>query len=242
MNLVIDVGNTRFKYAFLKEGMLLRAGYEPEVMFQELEEWSRQETVYGFLSGSGKINDSWRQRLKKGTAFLWEAGRHLALPLSIGYDTPETLGFDRIAICAGARMLFPGKNLLVIDSGTAITYNYVSMEGVFEGGNIAPGQEIRFRSLHLFTEQLPYVEGAEGEYGFGKNTADAILFGVMKGVVLEVKGYVEEFCRKYAQRQVVVTGGNSLFLKEKLGTEVCFEKNLGFLGLNEILEYNKNYN
>ena len=78
------------------------------------------------------------------------------LPFKIEYETPETLGTDRIAGVAGAFNLFPQSELLVIDAGTAITYDFLS-EGIYRGGNISPGLNMRFRALNKFTGKLPLV-------------------------------------------------------------------------------------
>lgn len=243
MNLVVDIGNTRLKYAFFIGKDRVEGGYEREKLFAELKKYDRKkEAMYVLLSGSGKIDDGIRSHLMSCADFWLEACPQIPLPVAIGYETPETLGIDRIAGCIGARQLFPGRDLLVIDSGTAITYNYMDKNGVFLGGNIAPGQDIRFRSLHLYTEKLPYIRARKGMTSYGKNTHDAIQCGVMKGVVFEVNGYIEEFMQQHGQGQVVVTGGNSEYLEHKLPASVCFEKYLGLYGLNEILEYNKKIN
>lgn len=243
MNLVVDIGNTRLKYAFFQSGAMLRTGYEKEKMFRELDEFVRAgESIRVFLSGSGRIDDRVRSHLMNRSGFWLEAYPGIPLPVRIGYETPETLGFDRIAVCIGGRLFFPGKDLLVIDSGTAITYNYLAKTGIFLGGNIAPGQETRFRSLHLYTDKLPYVEAQQKMNGYGKNTHDAILIGVMKGMLWEVNGYITEFLQHNKEGQVVVTGGNSIYLEGLLPSSVVFEKYLGLYGLNEILEYNKKDN
>lgn len=243
MNLVIDIGNTRFKYAFFEEKGMTSFGFEVQEMYRKIEQGISQGVkIDVFLSGSGKIDAFLRARLKNYAAYWLEVASGPLLPVGISYKTPETLGFDRVAVCVGACNLFPRKNLLVIDSGTALTYNYVDEHATFLGGNISPGQEIRFRSLHLFTEKLPYIKPVMNYGGCGRTTSEALLNGVMDGILYEVEGYVREFRKKYPDGQVVITGGNSLFLKDKLGPEAYFEIHLGFIGLNEILEYNKNHN
>lgn len=243
MNLVVDIGNTRLKYAFFRQGERMQTGYEREEMFRLLEKYVREgEPVSIFLSGSGKIEDSLRSRLMHYADYWLEARPGMPLPVSIGYETPETLGFDRIAGCIGARLFFPDKEILVVDSGTAITYNYLSKADVFLGGNIAPGMEIRFCALHLYTDKLPYVKAEQELKAYGRNTHDAILIGVMKGILWEVGGCIAEFLQACPDGQVVVTGGNSMYLEKKLSREVFFEKYLGLYGLNEILEYNKKDN
>lgn len=135
--------------------------------------------------------------------------------------------------------LFAGRPLLVIDSGTAITYNYVDENGVFIGGNIAPGMEMRFRGLHQFTARLPYVEPRDQYGGIGLTTETAIRNGVMEGILFEVEGYIARFRDDHVNPKIIVTGGNSSFLEGRLPAEVYFCADLGFIGLNSILEFQK---
>lgn len=243
MNLVVDIGNTRTKYAFFDGSRLVDAGYDIAGVFEKAGQWKGQGAGLGlFLSGSGKIDEDMRLLLKDLADFWIEAGPDLPVPVKIGYSTPETLGFDRVAICVGGMSLFPGKPLLVIDSGTAITFNYVSGAGVFLGGNISPGLDMRFKGLHHFTARLPCVQPEMNYGGIGRTTEEAIRNGVMDGMFFEVKKYVDDFLRTEEEGQVLVTGGNSVFLKCRLNEEVHFNESLGFVGLNVILEHNKNIN
>lgn len=243
MNLVVDIGNTRLKYAFFRQREKVCAGYGREEMLMYLEKYEKDGVEMSvFLSGSGKIEDRLRSRLMYRAAYWLEARPGMPLPVTLDYETPETLGFDRVAGCIGARLFFPDRELLVVDSGTAITYNYLSKDNVFLGGNIAPGMEIRFRALHLYTEKLPYVKAGPEVKAYGRNTHDAIRTGVMKGIQWEVNGCIAEFLQNNPGGQVAVTGGNSIYLEEKLPKGVFFEKYLGLYGLNEILEYNKKGN
>lgn len=238
MNLVIDVGNTRIKYAFFDKNEFLEMGYDLDTLVHKIYLFKEQKVEINlFLSGSGNMEPQIRQKLLGLADFRLEADPEMKLPIRLGYDTPRSLGFDRIAVCAGANELYPRHNLLVIDSGTAITYNYVNEEGEFQGGNISPGMEIRFRALHQYTAKLPYVESRMEYGGIGKNTPDAIANGVMEGILFEVKGYIDDFCKREKNALVLITGGNSRFLRHRLSDEVCFNENLGFIGLNRILEY-----
>jgi type III pantothenate kinase len=160
----------------------------------------------------------------------------LPLSLKIAYLTPETLGFDRIANCIGAMKLFPGQPLLVIDSGTCITLNWVSADGVFRGGNISPGVEMRFKSLHHYTAKLPCLAPAENYGEVGQTTETAIVNGVMRGVFFEVQSYITQFCREEPDAVVVMTGGNAHFWESSFVEKCFFCKELGLIGLNEVLE------
>lgn len=237
MNVVVDVGNTRVKYAFFEKSELLFLGCGWENLEKEIEILKEQrKVVHLLLAGSGDIPEQYIILLRKLVDFFYETSPTMFLPLKITYLTPETLGFDRIANCIGALKLFPGHPLLVIDSGTCITYNYVSADGIFYGGNISPGIEMRFKSLHHYTAKLPCLTPTENYGNVGKTTNEAILNGVMLGTLFEVKNYITQFQEKEKNAMVVITGGNAHFWKSKFGEEVFFSKDLGLIGLNEVLK------
>ena len=169
------------------------------------------------------------------------------VPIRNGYDTPETLGQDRLAAAVGAKSLCPDENLLIIDAGSAITYDFVSAEGEYIGGNIAPGLKMRFTMLQRMTKKLPLVEVDESELIplFGKNTRDAIAAGVIRGVAYEVKGYMRTLSEKVPHFQTYLTGGNAPYIINNVRNsrsekrEMHYEKHLVLIGLNDILIYNK---
>lgn len=240
MNLVVDAGNTRLKYAFFDDGELLEVKYRADDLFRDIRKWREERgRVDLLLSGSGDITEGMRATLKESVDWCVEASPLMPMPLKIGYATPETLGFDRIAICTGALGLYPGHPLLVIDSGTCITFNYVDAEGVFLGGNISPGLEMRFKGLRHFTARLPLVEASERYGGMGHTTEEAIRNGVMDGMLFEVENYIRRFLETFDDGKVLLTGGNSYFLENHLKENVEFCKILGFIGLNRILDFAK---
>lgn len=243
MNLVIDIGNTRSKYAFFQEDRLVKVAYRLDSILEDIGVWKEKgEKVRVFLTGSGCIDSGIRLAIKEQADYWLEASPALEVPLKIGYLTPETLGFDRIAICVGAKSYYPEVPLLVIDSGTCITYNYVSADGVFLGGNISPGLEMRFSGLHRFTARLPLVAPAEAYGGAGQSTEEAIRNGVMLGILFEIQQYIECFLGQNRNGRVLLTGGNAHFLKGRLKPDILFCKYLSFVGLNEILKYVKKSN
>lgn len=169
------------------------------------------------------------------------------VPITNLYDTPQTLGLDRLAASIGAKMLCPNENLLIIDAGSAITYDFVSDKGEYIGGNIAPGLKMRFTMLQRMTKKLPLVEAEENELIplFGTTTRDAIVAGVIRGVAYEVKGYMRTLNEKVPHFQTFVTGGHAPFILNNVRSsrnekrELHYEKHLVLIGLNTILVYNK---
>ena len=166
-----------------------------------------------------------------------EVNFEMPMPLKLDYSTPQTLGEDRIAAAVGAWSLFPGQNALVVDMGTAVTYDMVSADGHFRGGNIAPGIGMRLRSLNSFTARLPQIGGYGDTPLLGFDTATAMRAGAVRGVVAEIayyRGMLPE------GTHVVLTGGWAEHVSKFLEFPVTVEKCLVTKGLLSILQYNEN--
>jgi type III pantothenate kinase len=159
------------------------------------------------------------------------------LPFKNDYETPETLGPDRIAAVAGALYLFPGKKVLIIDAGSAVTYDYFSGK-TYKGGNISPGLSMRFKALHRFTGKLPLAATTHKISSPGKSTFEAITAGVIKGLIYEINEYIRTFEKSHSEFKVILTGGDSGYLKDKIGYHVTYLPDIVLDGLNYILEYN----
>ncbi len=160
-------------------------------------------------------------------------------PLKNRYLTPDTLGYDRIAAAVGAYTIYPGKNVLVIDAGTAITYDIVTAKGEFLGGNISQGLEIRFKSLNKYTNRLPILERPEERPPLlGSSTREAIQSGIVNGLLFEMDGFIEAISKEYPKLQVVLTGGDAKYFVGKLKSSIFVDPNLNLIGLNRILEHN----
>ncbi len=165
-------------------------------------------------------------------------GNTTHLPIGIEYRTPHTLGHDRIAAAVGAWTQQPGRPLLVVDAGTAITYDLVSAQGKFVGGNIAAGVSMRLRALHEHTGRLPLV-ASDGELPLlGYDTETAIRAGALQGAAYELEGYITACEAEYPELLVFLTGGDAERLATIIKRSIFVDKNLVPKGLNRILEYN----
>ena len=161
------------------------------------------------------------------------------VPITNRYRTPETLGSDRIAAVIGASSLKPGKDLLIIDAGTCITYEVIDARGNYWGGNIAPGMQMRLRALHEFTARLPLVD-AEGEVpGMGYNTETAIRSGVLRGMKYEIEGYIKSMRSKFPHLLVFLTGGDHINFDTNIKNIIFSDKYIVPRGLNKILDFNE---
>ncbi len=239
MNLIIDQGNSSVKIAVFEQDSLLLVERYP-LLTKEiiLGFFNRFEISAIILCSVTTINEATTHYLRHLPVCFIELTHETPLPIRNDYSTPQTLGKDRIAAAVGANSIKPDTNLLIIDAGTAITYDFVSSDNTFQGGNIAPGARIRLRALHEFTGKLPLVEEKTTDYLIGKNTVDAITAGVMQGIEFEIEGYITLFMQKYPDLSVFLTGRGSIPFVAKLKNPIFAELNLVLIGLNRILTYN----
>lgn len=170
--------------------------------------------------------------------FYLELTHETPLPIQIAYQTPQTLGKDRIAAVVGAFDMFPNENCLAIDAGTCITYEILTAAGIYLGGNIAPGLAMRLEAMHHFTAKLPWVEAGATQSWIGYSTKSALQNGAQLGLVLEVEGFIEKCKREFGKLNIIITGGDADFLKQQLKSQIFINPDLVLQGLNKILNHN----
>lgn len=161
-----------------------------------------------------------------------------AIPIKNLYKTPETLGLDRLAAIVGGYSLFENTNLLIIDAGTALTFDFINDKAEYLGGNISPGLKMRFSSLNTFTKKLPLLSSKIEFKNIGNTTETAIISGVQLGIINEVEGYINYFKNKYKNLKVILTGGDSFFFEKNIKNTIFVNSELVLTGLNNILLYN----
>lgn len=243
MNICIDQGNSRTKIAlFRRNGTIHKTFMYKHFSVADVERlfslYSISDSIISSVVNPEPSVVNALHRLSR-TFILFD--HTTPVPLVNHYETPETLGLDRLAAAVGAVGLLPGVNLLIIDVGTAITYDFVDKDGGYYGGNIAPGIKMRLHVLKQMTKKLPLIEVEEDELLplFGKNTRDAIAAGVIRGVAFETKGYIRTLEERVDKLQTIITGGYSPFVVRNVQSNLMYEKHLVLKGLNKILEYNK---
>lgn len=240
MNLVIDIGNSRTKISvFQPSGIIYNISYDdfgPENLKWVWHDFP--DISKAIISSTREYDPAITEMLKSRVAMFIEMDASTLIPIRNGYQTPETLGKDRLAAAVGANYLFPGKNVLIIDAGTALTFDFVTGDGEFRGGNISPGLDMRFRALHHFTGKLPMIHSGDCENFWGDTTKNAIRAGVQNGIIFEIQAYIEYFKKNYQKIEVIFTGGDTNFFESNLKNSFFVHSNLVATGLNRILEYN----
>jgi type III pantothenate kinase len=239
MNLIVDQGNSSVKIAVFDQDKLTDVRIADQLSKQLADElfarFPIENTIICSVRETDRQQSGWFRQKSCRFIVLTET---TPLPIVNKYATPDTLGKDRIAAAVGANMLKPDTPLLIIDAGTAITYDIVSAQNEYLGGNISPGVFIRLRALHEFTGKLPLIEPQMPVKPFGTTTREAILSGVMQGVIFEVEGYIGMFEQMFPGLSVFLTGRGSNSFETTLKKPIFAEENLVLIGLNRILTYN----
>lgn len=239
MNLCIDQGNSKTKIGIFENYTQVYSSEFVDFTISDLKNLVEEFNIDACIFSSvRKDNPEFLRDIKDCCAYFINLSHQTPIPVENAYRTPETLGRDRLAAVVGAAWIYPGRNILVIDAGTAITYDFVEAGSIYRGGNIAPGLDLRLRALHEFTGKLPLVSLGVDEMQLGNDTRTAIASGVLWGAVYEIEGYVSNLMQNYPDLLVLLTGGSTFYFDGKVKSAIFAEKNLVLIGLNRILHYN----
>ena len=236
----VDAGNTLLKIAVADRGKITTVASfaagdtEKQVRYAS----SLPDADACIVSSVGIVASELIKALSERAFCFFELTSETPIPIQNLYDTPETLGKDRLAAVVGAHGLFPGKNVLAVDAGTALTVDFINDAGQYLGGNISPGLQMRYRALHDYTQRLP-LEKPVDDYPFlGSSTSSAIVSGVQTGMVAEIENYMNHFAERHPGLVTVMTGGDAFFFENKIKKPIFVESDLVFIGLTQIAEYN----
>ncbi len=242
MNLVIDVGNSSVKLAVFKKDELI---FKTTVKLSEVEEEIEQFMLKfpslnrAIVSSVGKLKNTQIKAIRSKIE-LFELTHKSKLPFKNEYDTPTTLGIDRIALVAASVFQYPKVNTLIIDAGSCITYDFVTDKNEYLGGAISPGIKMRYKAMHNFTANLPFLDTEKPMSFIGSSTNSSMHSGVVNGVVNEIDGFISNYLNEFSDLTVILTGGDAEFLSEQLKSSIFANSNFLLEGLNFILKYNSN--
>ena len=238
MNLIIDIGNSRAKLAVIKENTILnKITCTSKSIDNNVKKLRKAYVINNCIISSVSKFDISKLKSFDGLNKVIQLDHNTKIPFVNTYNSPSTLGVDRIALASAAITNYPKQNVLVIDAGTCITYDFINADKQYLGGAISPGIVLRYRSLHEFTANLPLLEQNNFEL-IGKDTESAIHSGVLNGFIQEIEGIIDQYKRKFQNLTVVLTGGDTNFLAEKLKSTIFANPNFLLEGLNSILIHN----
>ncbi|MCY2688647.1 type III pantothenate kinase [Salinimicrobium sp. TH3] len=240
MNLIVDIGNSIAKLAvFQQDEILKKTSADKLSLNKKISEIFQlyPEIKKAVVSNVSSAKWELPPNLKNEVEVI-ELSAETSLPFKNNYATPKTLGNDRKALIAAAVKHYPQQNVLVIDAGTCITYDFKTAKDVYLGGGISPGLKMRFLALNNFTANLPLVEAGEGYELIGNSTASSIISGVVNGTLMEIEGIINKYKENYTNLICIITGGDGTFLSGNLKNGIFANSNFLLEGLNYILEFN----
>ena len=240
MNLIIDVGNTFVKFAiFNGEELIYKVSFKLSRFTSEYKKLKKEYSNLNkaIVSSVGRLKVN--QLIDVNSDFnLIVLNSETRLPFTNLYKTPKTLGVDRLALVAASIKQFSRKNVLIIDAGTCVTYDFITSKNDYLGGSISPGIRLRYQSLNNLTANLPLLETNKPKNIVGNTTESAIHSGVVYGIIKEIDGVIDEYRLKYPDLTIILTGGDAKFLSDQLKNSIFANSDFLLEGLNYILEFN----
>ena len=229
----VDIGNSSIKSAeFFDDG------------FDHIQNWSSLNDLNHEYEGAYfvvcTVGES-RNEIENTLSNSFVLNHDVPIPIRSEYKSPETLGLDRLAAAVGSHVTFPNDDLLIVDIGSCMTIDFLSGDGVFKGGFISPGPEMRLKAMNHYTNGLPLIDWTrnDNEIDIGKDTVSCMINGVFQGIVNEINGHFTTFNKKHPSLKVVLTGGFAKDFESNLKAPIFASSKIVLTGLHAIWKYNE---
>ncbi|MDH5598408.1 MAG: type III pantothenate kinase [Cyclobacteriaceae bacterium] len=236
ISLVLDFGNSFIKTGVFRGDELIHKS--KDITMDQLPDYINKIQPEKIMISSVSIDEVDIMKKIGNSYKVHFLNSNTELPIQLNYTTVNTLGSDRIAGAAGAYKLWPGQNTMVLDAGTCLTYDFIDKDGIYQGGAISPGINMKFKALHTYTASLPLLEKAEEITLTGKSTEESILSGVIIGTCAEITEIIRMYQNKLPDLQLAICGGDAIYLSKRLHIGHIVEPDLVLIGLKYILDNN----
>ena len=241
MNLIIDSGNTKIKAAVFEHDTLVFNQHFTHDDWQSdlkkiLKKFKKIKNIV--ISNVSKIETDLFSALES-TYKVTYITREKKFPFTNAYQSPQTLGIDRMVLATGAVLKYPNKNRLVIDAGTCITYDFIDESDTYLGGAISPGIQLRYKSLNDYTANLPLLSRQEPTNLIGNTTHESMHSGVINGVTYEIESFINAYSERYSNFIIILTGGDTDFLAKRLKNTIFANSNFLLESLNQTFQFNQ---
>jgi type III pantothenate kinase len=239
LNVVLDIGNSFLKAGLFKNNKLVKKyNFEVDYYNNIKNLLETNDVSCSIVSNVSNRNKRLINLLNSKTKLI-KFNSDLNVPFINKYKTKKTLGDDRVALITSALIQYPNENVLIIDLGSCITYDLIKSNKEYVGGAISPGLKMRYKSLNTFTSNLPLLEPKDANYLIGKNTEESIHSGVINGIIGELNHSISQYKSDNKEIKIILTGGDSKFLFNKIKNSIFATSNFLLLGLNFLIELNK---
>ena len=239
MNLALDIGNSFLKAGIFKNNNLINYYEFNREYYSNIKSiLDKTPITHSIASNVSESNNKLIELLSNKTNLI-KFNSSLKVPFKNCYQTKNTLGKDRIALVSNASKEYPKENVLLIDLGSCITFDFLNSKNEYLGGSISPGLSMRYRSLNSYTANLPLINPKEIDYFIGRNTEDSIHSGIINGIVGELNSTIDKYKSQFKEIRIILTGGDSKFLFNRIKNSIFANSNFLILGLNFLIELNK---
>ena len=239
MILAVDVGNTRVKVAVFENDTIFESFVFETISFEKkIKKIIKNNDLITHLvvASVGLIDKSVFFGLENSVKVHFVSHQDL-FPFENKYQTPHTLGIDRMVLAAGAVLQYPNQNRLVIDAGTCVTYDFINQKNHYLGGAITPGLAMRYKALNQYTSKLPLLENEVPAFFIGDSTAQSIHSGVVNGLTFEIDGFIDQYKSLNSNFIIILTGGDAVFLAKRLKNTIFANSNFLLESLNQTFQY-----
>ena len=240
MNLVIDIGNTAVKVYLFKNNEIIKREVLSENALIHYLKLIAIDDIRNIICSS--VTKSYKDQLSnifKNSNYYDFSDNNLKIPFTNNYETKKSLGQDRIGLISSAVLKFQDQNSLVIDMGTCITYDFIDSQNIYHGGAISPGIRMRYSSFSNYTSNLPLLKYQDITKIIGANTEESLHIGVNNGIVGEINQYINSLKKSHSKFNVIITGGDSIFLLNKIKNAIFADQDFLEFGLNYIIKLNE---
>jgi type III pantothenate kinase len=240
MRLIIDFGNTLKKIAIFDKNELIKLYTYENFELEHLKSITKNHPhIQSAIISSVIHYPKYIGDYLESNYFFMKLNSDIPIPIINKYKSPSTLGNDRIAAVVAATEKYKNKNLLVIDAGSCITFDFINKDKEYLGGAISPGILLRFKALNNFTDKLPLLEPENIDYLIGETTDQSILSGVINGITAEIDGVIDSYKEIYNNLTIIMSGGDYKYFDKRLKNNIFALPNIVLFGLNVILDFNE---
>jgi len=233
---VIDAGNTNIKLGCFENEQLVRVERFEHNQITKIKDSIAASEPNALVISSVVAQKIASDLLSVKRGMVIDA--HTKIPILNCYETPQTLGMDRLCNAVGVAKRMDSQFGVSIDIGTCIKFDIVSKTEGYLGGSISPGIDLRYRSLNAFTEKLPLLSNKSATLLVGNNTEASIISGVINGIKAEIERFVHYYESQFSDLTFFVTGGDMAHFDIQSKNDIFAVENLTLHGLFEIYKHN----
>lgn len=235
--LVVDAGNTSVKIAVFFKGEIVEIQRFEVNDISRIEVWLKNyQTIPCILSSVLSVEAT--KRLEMLFSQYISVNNEIPLPIKLNYSTPKTLGIDRICNAVAIAFLRPNKNVVSIDLGTCLKFDFVNSENEYLGGSISPGIQLRYKSLNDYTSNLPVINEKSVTPLIGNTTLSSIHSGVINGIQSEINQLIRRYSEEFMDLTFFMTGGDIHYFDFPDKNNIFVDENLTLKGLYQIYLFN----